>query len=64
MPQAGLDNATMRNIEIGESAFKEIKQDAEKLSGDIETFWQRDFKAPTNTIHLFPPPESTKLVII
>jgi hypothetical protein len=49
MPQAGLDNATMRNIEIGESAFKEIKQDAEKLSGDIETFWQRDFKAPTPT---------------
>ena len=48
LPQAGLDNVTMRNIEIGESAFKEIKQDAEKLSGDIESFFVRDFgKKPT-----------------
>ena len=47
MPQAGLDNATMRNIEIGDSAFKEIKQDAEKLSGDIESFFRRDFKNAT-----------------
>ena len=47
MPQAGLDNATMRNIEIGESAFKEIKQDAEKISGDIESFFRRDFKNAT-----------------
>lgn len=47
MPQAGLDNATMRNIEIGDSAFKEIKQDAEKISGDIESFFRRDFKNAT-----------------
>ena len=55
LPQAGLDNVNMRNIEIGESAFKEIKQDAEKLSGDIEGFFVKDFgKRPT--------PENIKLV--
>ena len=43
LPQAGLDNTTMRNIEKGEGAFKQIKKDTENVSNDIDIYFRKDF---------------------
>jgi len=36
LPQGGLDTITARNFEIGEAAFKTIKQETEKVVDDLE----------------------------
>ena len=47
MPAAGIDEISLRNIEIGDSAFRKVRQDAEDISEDIERIYKRDFPNQT-----------------
>ena len=44
MPAAGLDETSLRNIEMSQGEFKTIKAQAEDVSEDIDSAFNRDFK--------------------
>ena len=43
-PSSGLDEISRRNVELGDSEFKIIRQKAEDLSENIDSIFKRDFK--------------------
>jgi len=45
-PAAGLDKASLREIEMGEADFRDIKAKAEDIAEDIDTSFKNNFKDP------------------
>ena len=52
MPSGGLDTPTLRNIELGESYFREIKDEAEDIVEDIESNFTKSFKENDENIRI------------
>ena len=45
-PAAGIDKASLREIEMGEADFRDIKQKAEDIAEDIDSAFRINFKDP------------------
>jgi len=51
-PAAGIDKASLREIEMGEADFRDIKQKAEDIAEDIDSAFKINFKDPNETFKI------------